>query len=80
MEMMFEVCEFDMRIYMKLLFLIMHRNEGVNYHVLCRSVKKEAGLLFCIRCFTLVFFFDDQKEEKLPVSYILRAEEGTMSC
>lgn len=32
-----------------------------------------------MRCFTLVFF-DDQNMEKLPLSYSLRAEEGTMSC
>lgn len=45
----------------KLLFLIMHRNKGMTCHVLCRKKRMP---LYCIRCFTLVFF-DDQKKEKL---------------
>lgn len=48
-------------------------------YVLFRTVNKEAGHLYCMRCFTLVYF-DDQNIEKLPLSYSLRAEEGTMSC
>lgn len=73
MEMVF-VNLVDIQIHEFLLFLI-----GAYKYALFRTVNKEAGHLYCMRCFALVFF-DDQNMEKLPLSYSLRAEEGTMSC
>lgn len=64
MEMMFEVCALDRQIHERLPFLIMYRNKGMNCHVLCRAVKKGAGLLCCFRSFTLVFYWWS-KERKL---------------
>lgn len=79
MEMMFEVWSLDRLTdrYVSNSCLIMHKNKGINCHLLCRAVKNEAGLLYCISCFYT--FFDDQEEEKLSVLYSFQAEEGTMS-
>lgn len=60
--------------------LIMHKNKGINCHVLFRTIRKKQDFCTVWGALHLYSFFDDQKEEKLPVSYSLRSEEGTMSC
>lgn len=86
METMFKVFGWDTGRYIRNFYLLITCiYKSINCHVVCRTRQKEAGLFSLHEVlYTCVFFCffggDYQKAEKLPVSYSLRAEEGTMSC